>query len=57
VGAASGTTIERPGGLGREILLMVLGLLVVAFAATVLFREPARSSPQGTRPATTFGAN
>ena len=57
MGEATGTTIQQPGGLGREILLMVLGLLVIAFAATVLLREPARSSPAGKQPIPMFGSN
>jgi hypothetical protein len=57
MGAVAGTTVQRAGGLGREILLMVLGLLVIAFAATVLFREPARSSPQVRQPIPMFGSN
>ena len=47
--------MQRPGGLGREIFVMVLGLLVIAFAATVLLREPA--SPEGRQPIPTYGSN
>jgi hypothetical protein len=37
--------------------VMVLGLLVVAFAATVLLREPARSTPGGKQPIPMYGSN
>ena len=55
--AAAVTTMQRPSGVGREILLMVLGLLVIALAATVLLREPARSSPEGRQPIPMYGSN
>jgi hypothetical protein len=55
--AAADTTMQWRGGLGREILVMVLGLLVVAFAATVLLREPARSTPGGKQPIPMYGSN
>lgn len=55
--AVAVTTVRQSDGLGREIFLMVLGLLVIAFAATVLLREPARSSPEGRKPIPMYGSN
>ena len=55
--AVAVATVQRSDGLGREIFLMVLGLLVIAFAATVLLREPARSSSEGRQPIPMYGSN
>lgn len=57
IGVMGAATDQLPGSVRREIFVMMLGLLVVVFVATVLFRGPARSSPQGRQPVPVFGSN